>query len=269
MPIYFGLSSHSLPLTVDSIGNRWSQEDVRRPKGYLHYHWLQTDYGAGEIDFRGKLLSLPQGSGVLIAPFVPHAYYPKQGEWTTSFVTFSGSLASDINKIVGYEPYIQAQDTAEFSFRRWINRTIASHESHQIDPLRLSIDCYTFLMNIQRLRKYQNFTLHPLYLQYVAPVIKEIETNYPQNITVRDLAGTVYISPQYLSKLFKRFLGMSTYSFLKNCRMNKAKELLINQPELGIQQVSYLVGYSDTSHFIAVFRETIGSTPSEFRQMHY
>lgn len=268
MPIYFSLSSHSLPFTVDSIGNRWNQEPVRRPKGYPHYHWLQTDHGVGEIDFSGKRLSLPQGCGVLIAPFVPHVYYPKEGEWTTSFVTFAGDLASDINKIIGYEPYIQAQDTTEFSFRHWINRTIARYESHRIDPLRLSVGCYSFLMNIQRLRKYRDFTLHPLYQQYVAPVIKEIETNYSEDLTVCGLAGTVYITPQYLSRLFKRFLGMSTCLFLRNFRMNKAKELLINQPELEIQQVGYQVGYSDASHFIAVFRSTIDSTPLEFRQMH-
>lgn len=269
MPIYFGLSSHSLPLTVDSIGNRWNQEHVRRVKGYPHYHWLQTDLGVGEIDFSGKLLSLPQGSGVLIAPFVPHEYYPKQGEWITSFLTFTGGLASDINKIVGYESYIQAWDTTEFSFRRWIDRTITCHELHRIDPLHLSIGCYSFLMNIQRLRKYRDFTQHPLYQQYVAPVIKEIETNYPGDLTVRGLAGIVYISPQYLSRLFKRFLGMSTCMFLRNFRMDKAKELLINQPELEIQQVSYRVGYPDASHFIEVFRSAIGSTPLEFRQLHY
>ncbi|HHV31293.1 MAG TPA: AraC family transcriptional regulator [Clostridiales bacterium] len=268
MPIYFSLSPHNLPLTVDSIGNQWNQEHVRRARGYPHYHWLQTNRGVGEIDLSGKRLVLPQGCGILIAPFVPHVYYSKEGEWTTSFVTFAGELASGINKIVGYEPYILAQDTTEFSFQNWIDQTIACYESHQIDPVRLSIGCYSFLINIQRLRKYRVFTHHPLYQQYVAPVIKEIETSYSEDLTVCRLAGTVYVTPQYLSRLFHRFLGMSTGMFLRNFRMNKAKELLITHPELEIQQVGYRVGYPDASHFIAVFRNTIGNTPLEFRQMH-
>lgn len=268
MPIYFGLSRHSLPLMADSIGNRWNQEHIRRSKGFPLYHWLQTEQGVGEVVLDGKPLPLPQGSGVLIAPFVPHDYYPKHGAWVTSFVTFSGDLASEISKIVGHAPYLQAQDTAEFSFGQWVNQTIRSHEAHQLDPVRLSIGCYTFLMHIQRLQSGRDSAIHPLYQQYIAPTIKEIETNFQQDLSVRDLAGTVYISPQYLSRLFKRFLGMSTYAYLTNYRMDKAKELLTNLPGLEIRQVGYRVGYPDTSHFIAVFKDAAGATPLEFRRMH-
>lgn len=269
MPIYFDLSSLTLPLTVDSIGNRWNQENVRRPRGFPHYHWLQTEWGTGEAVIDEKHIILPEKAGILIAPFVPHSYQANQAEWNTSFVTFSGKLEGGINKIVGYERFILVTDDTVFSFQDWIDSTIAAHETKRIDPVQLSVNCYTFLMNINRLRDYREFLTHPLYQNYIVPVIKEIETNYHQDITVLSLANTIYISPQYLNRLFKRFLGCGAYQYLTNHRLSKAKELLANRPELAISQVSFLVGYHDTSHFIAMFKNAAGYTPLEFRKLHH
>ncbi|HHV11281.1 MAG TPA: AraC family transcriptional regulator [Clostridiales bacterium] len=268
MPIYFDLSSRELPLTIDSIGNRWSQESVRRPKGFPHYHWLLTERGMGEVIIDGKRLHLPKGAGLLIAPFVPHSYHGSQPEWSTAFVTFSGKLESDIDKIVGHERCIAVSDSGGFSFQGWIDNTISLHEAGQIDPVQLSVDCYTFLMNINCFQDYREFLAQPLYQRYIAPAIKEIETRYQEDITVQKLADTVYVSPQYLSRLFKRFLGCSTYLYLTNYRMIKAKELLANRPELAINQIGFRVGYHDTSHFIATFKASTGYTPLEFRQLH-
>lgn len=268
MPIYFNLSSQELPLAVDSIGNRWNQESVRRLKGFLHYHWLQSEQGTGEVVIDGKHLSLTEGAGVLIAPFVPHTYYSKQAEWTTSFVTFSGKLETSISNIVGKERYIPVKETAGFSFRSWIDNNITLYEAQLIDPMQLSVDCYAFLINVGRFQEYRDYLLHPLYQRYVVPVIKEIETRYQQEITIQELASRVYLSPQYLSRLFKRFLGCSTNLYLNNYRMVKAKELLVNHPELAVNLISFRVGYHDTSHFIAMFKNATGYTPMEFRKLH-
>ncbi len=269
MPIYFDLSSQELPLTVDSIGNRWNQESIKRPNGFPHYHWLQTEQGAGEAIIDDNHLHLTKGTGLLIAPFVPHSYHANEAVWKTSFVTFSGKLEADISKIVGNERYIPVADNTAFSSQGWIDNIISLHETGQINPVQLSIDCYAFLMNINCFRDYLEYLDQPLYIRYVAPVIKEIETKYNQDITIQKLANTVYVSPQYLSRLFKRFLGCGTYLYLTNYRMSKAKELLANRTDLAISQISFLVGYHDTSHFIAMFKNITGCTPLEFRQLHH
>lgn len=269
MPIYFYLSSHELPLAIDSIGNHWSQENVQRPKGFPHYHWLQTEQGAGEVIVDKKRIHLSQGTGILIAPYVPHSYYALNVNWTTSFVTFIGKLKTDINKIVGFERFITVADSSAFSFQNWIDSTIAIHNLQQTNPMQLSVDCYSFLMNINNLQDYHVSQVQPLYQRYVAPVIKEIETSYHQDITAQSLAHTVFISPQYLSRLFKRFHGCSTYQYLTSYRLNKAKELLVNRTELAINQISFHVGYQDTSHFIALFKSFTGCTPLEFRHFHH
>ena len=48
MPIYFYQTNQQLPLSLESIGNDWAQDDVARPDGYPYFHWLQTEQGKAE-----------------------------------------------------------------------------------------------------------------------------------------------------------------------------------------------------------------------------
>ena len=86
---------------------------------------------------------------------------------------------------------------------------------------------------------------------------------------MEELAGSVYVTPQYLSRLFRRFFGYSVYEYLTNYRMGKAKELLIGNPRLEVQHVAARVGYNDVSRFISVFKRLTGYTPLEFRRMYW
>ena len=108
----------------------------------------------------------------------------------------------------------------------------------------------------------------PLYEKYVAPVVKEIETNYGQELTVLDLSRQVFITPQYLSRLFGRFLGCSAYEYLTVYRINKAKEFLLTFPRMSVQDIAQRMGFTDASHFIASFKKMTGLTPLEFRKLN-
>ena len=102
----------------------------------------------------------------------------------------------------------------------------------------------------------QKLLSDPLYLRYVAPVIEEIETCYSLPLTVAQLSRQVFVTPQYLSRLFQRFLGCSVYEYLMTCRINRAKELLLTAPRMEVQEIAAQTGFSDPSHFIAMFRKT-------------
>lgn len=268
MAIYFGLSPFDLPLTLESIGNHWAQETISRPEGYPLYHWLQTEQGSGTIEIGTSVFSLKPGEGILIVPDIPHLYYRTGELWTTSFATFTGTLRQEIPKITGSAPFtlVSAADGQKYS--RWVSKIIQAHEHRQLDAAELSGQCYAFLMSFVYGKQSRELADQPLYQKYVLPVIKEIETNYSQPLTVTGLCSQVYVTPQYLSRLFKRFLGSSVYTYLMNYRIQKAKELLMNRPETEIQHIAHQVGFQDASHFISVFRTATGYTPLEFRKLH-
>ena len=107
-----------------------------------------------------------------------------------------------------------------------------------------------------------------MYQRYVVPVIKEIETNYQLELTAAGLSQSVFVSPQYLSRIFRRFLGCSVYEYVTMYRISRARELLLSDPNMKIQDVAGTVGFSDASHFIAMFRKITGMTPLDFRKMY-
>lgn len=269
MPIFFRTDSEGLPLFLDSVGNRWRQESIRRPKGHHLYHWMQTERGCGRVQAGGTELELKEGCGLLIAPGVPHSYQGISGEWRTSFATFSGTLCRDIGKITGGVPVLYADEREGAKRQAWVDEMVRRVGlGPQPDFMEISLECFSFLQQLSRLKNREDELESPAYAQYIAPVIKEIETNYSGPVTVESLAKSVYISPQYLSRLFGRFFGRSAYAYLTDFRMNKAKALLIQRPRLDVSFVAGLVGYNSPSHFIALFKQQTGYTPLEFRRMY-
>ena len=91
-----------------------------------------------------------------------------------------------------------------------------------------------------------------------------IDLNYRRKFTLTDMANALYISPNYLSDLFKKHTGMKFSDYLLEVRMEKSKEYLMDiQYKVG--DISALVGFSDARYFSSTFRRRYGMSPLEFR----
>ena len=268
MPIFFTASAPGTPLALDSFGNHWHQEMITRPQGFPLYHWLFTESGCGELTLEHQKFTLEKGQSVLIAPRRPHAYTGKAPGWMTAFATFNGSLAPFIPNIIGEAPLILAPESYSLYFKNWIDRIVSRYQNQQLTAPALSNECYDFLLHFSSLYNMDDHSSHPLYIQYVAPVVQQIETYYGTELTVTEMAKMVYVSPQYLNRLFQRFTGSTVYTYLTSYRITKAKELIIGCPKLTIQQIHSQVGFVNVSHFIAVFKKSTGYTPLQFRKLY-
>lgn len=266
MPIYFIRTPVREPFIFDSIGNHWEQEHVIRPNGYPHYHYLQTEAGEGAVRVQGKTIRLSKEEGILIAPFVKHSYMRTGETWTTLFATVTGSLEGSIDRIINGKKIILTEKSQGIRIRRKIEETIARYGSHPINEQALSVACYEFLMNFTDGVRSDEMTADPLYQRYIAPVLQEIETRYSERITAAELSAGVYVTQQYLTRLFQRFLGCSVYEYITLLRISKAKELLSNR-RTEIQIIAHQVGFEDASQFTAMFRKMTGMTPGEFRKI--
>ncbi|MFD0616137.1 helix-turn-helix domain-containing protein [Paenibacillus sp. GCM10027629] len=92
-----------------------------------------------------------------------------------------------------------------------------------------------------------------------------IERNYPEDLSLTDLAGVVYVSPYYLAHLFKVEIGISPIQYLIKCRIDKAKKLL-SGTKLSVQDISMQVGYSNSNYFNLLFKKMTGVSPGKFRK---
>lgn len=266
MPIYFRTPPTNEPFSFETIGNHWKQKPVIRPKGHPRYHYIQTESGRGRIKILDKEYTLEEDEGVLIAPCIQHTYAKDTAEWYTMFATFTGTMESDLNKMLGNRQFIFIKKEQGQRMRQLISDIILSYETTPLDTHILSIDCYRLLMNFVDAVNMPHLLSEPLYVKYVDPVIKIIENQYDCHLTAQELSQKVYVTPQYLSRLFTRFLGYSVYEYLTMYRISKAKELLLAQWHLDIKEISLRVGFQDPSHFIAMFKKITGTTPLEFRK---
>ncbi|CAM4269537.1 AraC family transcriptional regulator [Paenibacillus tarimensis] len=83
------------------------------------------------------------------------------------------------------------------------------------------------------------------------------------DLSLDAVAAKVYISPKYLSKIFKEETGISYTEFVTQKRMEKAVELM-NNDSLTIEQIAGSVGYATTAYFIKKFKEINGCTPKNY-----
>lgn len=94
-----------------------------------------------------------------------------------------------------------------------------------------------------------------------------IHQHYQQGITLDEIAGTLHITPEYLSSLFNKEVKRSFSAYVKELRINKAKELLIVSG-LKAYEVASQIGYSDSTYFSRVFKEATGMSPVEYQKLH-
>ncbi|WP_430611489.1 response regulator transcription factor [Enterococcus sp. DIV0876] len=94
-----------------------------------------------------------------------------------------------------------------------------------------------------------------------------IQDNYTKSLSLSELADTFHFSYTYLSAFLSAKLKMSFSDYLKNIRLDKAKELLV-QSDFNLSEISEAVGYSDISYFSRIFKKEFQMTPSKYRRMN-
>lgn len=86
-----------------------------------------------------------------------------------------------------------------------------------------------------------------------------IKRNYPGELTIKELAESVY-----LSYIFKQKTGMTINDYITDVRLEKAKELL-HDPKNSIYDIACAVGYHESGYFTRIFKKYTGQTPSKYR----
>ena len=86
-----------------------------------------------------------------------------------------------------------------------------------------------------------------------------------RNLGAETLSAMVFLSPGYLSAVFKEETGVTLNRFIREVRMEKAKELL-ETTNMKISGIAKEVGFSNNSYFCRSFREFFGDTPEACRK---
>lgn len=140
-----------------------------------------------------------------------------------------------------------------------------------------SLNLYKQYSSFYNINRYSEWMIH-LVTQFVTHMEKRSEVRSVDTIsavktyinehisgdlTLDHVSEQVFISPKYLSKLFKEETGISYSEYVTNQRMERARELIASR-EFTIEQVANTVGYNTPAYFIKKFKEIHGCTPKNF-----
>lgn len=104
------------------------------------------------------------------------------------------------------------------------------------------------------------------YSDNVEKAVKFIQNYYMRDLSLDDVAGAVYLSGGYLSNIFKAETGDTVFEYITKVRMQKARNLLLENPSMKIKDISDCLGYNNVQSFIRYFKKHYGDTPVEMRK---
>lgn len=103
------------------------------------------------------------------------------------------------------------------------------------------------------------------HIDIIYKAIDYIRKNYMNKISLEDVAGHVYLSPSYFSKIFKDEMKSNFNTYLNKIRIENSKNLLMND-SINLVDISNMVGFEDQSYYSKVFKKMCGITPGKYRE---
>lgn len=100
----------------------------------------------------------------------------------------------------------------------------------------------------------------------VKRIINYLMENYCHKISLDQIAHNMYLSPVYISKIFKEETGESPINYLIKIRLEKAKEILEERSDGSIKSIANEIGYDDVYHFSKLFKKYYGISPQHYRK---
>ena len=94
-----------------------------------------------------------------------------------------------------------------------------------------------------------------------------IAEHYAEKLTLTGIANQFYISPYYLSRMFKKSINLSLIEYINGVRI-KAAQSLIERSSDSIAEIAAKTGFMTTAHFRRVFKDATGLSPQQYRQYY-
>nr|WP_294667520.1 AraC family transcriptional regulator [uncultured Blautia sp.] len=98
----------------------------------------------------------------------------------------------------------------------------------------------------------------------IKKILSYIEENYKNKITLKDISGHIHLCESECTRLFKRHMNTTLFSFLQEYRIERSLEYL--KTGEAISDVARVVGFEDSNYYSKVFTKIKGCSPREYRK---
>lgn len=241
---------------MDKIGLKtaWKGEKQKNQRVFLHNHiYYELVYyldGFGETNVGEKHYEFCPGSFMVIPKLILHDEIHKTG-CKVSVLRFDTTE---------YLPQFFSLDDTKEVYK--IISAILKETKCQPSDYKEMIDVKLNELVLTLRRKSCSNTPQVKDFSYIINYISE---NYHEKISLYNCAAQLNLSYDWFQHKFKEITGKSPQSFLLNCRLEKAKSLLLEKG-LNCSEIAYRCGFSTSAQFSMIFKREHGVSPLEYRK---
>ena len=259
----------------------------RYTRPLLHSHdFVEVDFvvkGSFQLHFEDEIHTFREGTVCLIAPGSQHDIEITDESTVYTFMlrrsTFEGTFFSLLSRddVLSLflrnilqqkqEPNYLMFQIENLGFSRGLTER-AMLECFSVDDYAnscaVSMTCLIFAAFLRSMGDAPRFYHYRMGKDF-STILHYIRHHY-QTLTLTQLAEQFHYSKPHLCTLIKQNTGVSFTELLKQIRMTRAREYLLNT-ELPVLDIAEIVGYNSGDHFSRVFRTTYGCSPQEYRRI--
>ena len=233
---------------------------------HTHVYYELTCYDAfdGAITVNDHSISMDQAAAVLVTPVDFHRIHVSNPQAARFIkIAFDEELLSAAVRSRLTGPYV-LQPLHKESLPFLLFQEIYSQRNHAEDALSL---IQSLCFYISRYGQAMGSDPGKNHHNRMIEAVRFINANYCSDISLTSLAHALSISPQYLSSLFSKSMGISFSEYVQSLRLRRAAEMLLDA-DWQITELCFQCGFRNFSHFIRSFKKRYGVSPGVYRAQH-
>lgn len=128
----------------------------------------------------------------------------------------------------------------------------------------VSVMISSFTDQFEKKFHYENGDVGVISNSVIRDILKHLEDNSYDAVTITSLAEQYHFNPNYLCRVFKREVGMPLTEYLIHTRLEKSC-LMLRNTQILVNKIAEKCGYTDYFYFSRLFKRKYGITPSQYR----
>lgn len=218
--------------------------------------------GSGTVILNGNIYHPKAGDVYLLPQYARHEYYTDaQDPWVKVFFNVYGTAVSSMLNAFGLKDQVLFSNCEDVHplFEQILLKTREDIPAEQIMK-----ECSMLFTGIlyhlhEKIKKTNESSEEAQHLK------EFIDKNVERELSIREIAGAIYRSPDYVNRLFKQNYGITPYAYYMNLRTENAKALL-QHTSLSIREIAERLGYKNSQYFSKQFRYATGMTATMYRR---